>query len=269
MAARDDYSRLILAELGNVNPSQDIKDWVTGWSMFETGGSTRPAHNPLACGLKMPGSSNFNDIVQNYVNESEGATAIALNLQEPHAGYHDIVVALQSQDRVALASSAGVATGLNTWGTGSGHMAEFFSTGAAHRDDDYDTGTTSLNPQTTDTGGDCTKAPCGCADTAHAANPGGQGGWACFWCIMRNSGPGGDVTKNCYGGTSPTGATGSNQQNPLQVFANLVNSPGNLIKFIAGLATFALGLGLIYEVLSKQPVVSSVVSKAKTALAFA
>lgn len=242
-------------DLGALSADSDVSNWLSGWAARE---GTQAANNPLACTVLMPGSTYFNCLrgcpnnlpcptctfgVQNYLTERDGAQATALNLKEPGHGYEPLVSAIALHDKTALgiygSPSQAIIDALNHWcGCGYGAQAGSFSGGG------------SVTPQSTVTSSG--QKPC---DNGFS--------WGCVACNLIHPT---DYISQCYtnyAGTNP----GNNGTGPLpQYIINIFSSPTNLLKFVLGLGVFIVGLGLVFEIISQQPVIAPALSGAKKAI---
>lgn len=115
---------------GNQNTPVECTNFMIGWSQQEGGGITNSAkYNPLNCGYKATGSTQFNNSgVQVYKDPASAIDATTKNLQE--APYSALSHALSTGDLIGLGFTArsapvfghmmsrDVASGLSMWVSG-------------------------------------------------------------------------------------------------------------------------------------------------------
>lgn len=137
---RQQWAKDFLIRMGNPIPSQDVIDWVVGWTVFETNTNSGARYNLLNTTQPMPGATDFNSVgVKNYTSYAQGIQANQLTVQNGRYGY--LSQALFTNDIKSLnPPSAGVRSDLHTWCGGCGYGASFSSTGPAHRNDTFDYG---------------------------------------------------------------------------------------------------------------------------------
>lgn len=204
MATRVQHADAIILACNGI-PNDTIRAAIVGWSMQETGGTPRPQNNMLACGLKQPGSTDFNSIVQNYPTMGLEGTAIAQNLSENFAGYAEL--------KKAIAGGywdSSVQQGLITW---VGHdaygskWASFVRDGQAHLNDDYDSGV--VSPDTSNGSGSNDPISQLAQVLVELAKP------------LFNAG------------------------NVLQALSNISQNPIRIVKFLVGLGVLGVGLLMV------------------------
>lgn len=283
-------------DLGAITSDSDVSNWIAGWSNQEgTAASNNPLactvpmpgssyFNCLrGCSNNLPCSTcTFG--VQNYQTERDGAQATALNLKEPAllAKYAPLVSAIATHDKQALgitgSPSQGVIDALNTWcGCSYGNMAGSFASG------NKGTINNNFNNQSTNNDiGSCNQCLIGvpgqCPDNQQCVVLSDSG----EVLLNVNFGPIGSFVGVCvandYASThvdtkSDSSASdsvavckaissGAQQEPPTTTLGDALSKqlpfgigPG-LIKFVAGLALFLVGIGLAYEIFTNQPVVA-------------
>lgn len=116
------WSRDVLASLGNTNPSQQTQDWLASWATFETSGPPGAAFNPLNTTQPAPGSTLFNTLspgfgVRNYTSYQQGVQVVASQIANGY--YPEIAADLRSNNWQDLFTANPVINQeLSTWGTG-------------------------------------------------------------------------------------------------------------------------------------------------------
>lgn len=112
MYTRIEWCKDFLYQLGNVQPSSQVLNWVDGWTVLE---SSPPGamYNLLNTTQTMPGSTPFNSVgVQNFVSFSQGIEANIIVLRN---GFYPTLNDALTKNDFNLLSSPDVAKELNTW----------------------------------------------------------------------------------------------------------------------------------------------------------
>lgn len=134
---REDWSRGVLAGIGNLSPDIHIVHWIVSWTVFETAGPGSAQYNLLnTTEQNTPGVvSNYNSAgVKNYDSFAHGVQANAKVLQNGY--YPTILHGLKTNNMSTLAFWNDIDRELSIWGTGShardifyliGHMGDVFT----------------------------------------------------------------------------------------------------------------------------------------------
>jgi hypothetical protein len=115
---REQWSIEVLHILGNTSPSQDIINWLTAWTLFETNAGSGASYNLLNTTLKMEGSTDFNSVgVQNFISFEQGISANAATIS--NGFYSTIFSCLKDNNAKTLMNvNLQVDNELTKWGTG-------------------------------------------------------------------------------------------------------------------------------------------------------
>lgn len=137
---REQWAKDFLIRMGNPIPSQDVIDWVVGWTVYETVANSGAKYNLLNTTQNMPGATDFNSVgVKNYTSYAQGIQANQLTVQNGRYGF--LSQALFTNDIKSLnPPTAGVQSDLHTWCGGCGYGVGFSGMGPAHRNDAFDYG---------------------------------------------------------------------------------------------------------------------------------
>lgn len=137
MFTREQWSRDLLAALGNSNPNQNVVDFIVGWTVSETNVDSGARFNLLNTEYVEPDSSNFNEVgVKNYTSYAEGIQATVSTLE--NGFYNDLLQALRSNnDNVLVGPGLAILADLNVWSGGANYGHAFLSLGPGHRNDPF------------------------------------------------------------------------------------------------------------------------------------
>lgn len=118
MYTREQWCIAVLEAIGNKNPTQNVINWLVGWTLFETNAGSGASYNLLNTTLRMPGSTNFNSAgVQNFVSFDQGIEANASTLA--NGFYGTIFSALKNNlQNTLMTGTAVIDSELSKWGTG-------------------------------------------------------------------------------------------------------------------------------------------------------
>jgi hypothetical protein len=234
-------SRLLATALGSV--SEQVALWLCGWSAHEIQcgiGCDHPQNNLWASGEKLPGSTNWNGIVQNYPTLAEAITAMVINLHESR--YAHLLSAIAASNVDALLHSSDVQAALATWCGSqcySKETASFISDGQAHANDLFDDAAVgNTNAQATTA---CKQCPLWepfftCPDGYFcAADTSAPPGWGC--CKPNSEkGSGIGIVSDALSGLLPDWLTHPDWP--------------RVAKFVLGLIALGFGLLLIFSIIS-------------------
>lgn len=143
--SRKDFAISVLQGLGNTSPTQEIIDFVVGWSAKETGVEspeyTGAKFNLLNTTQPWINSTDFNPVhVKNYANYKDGVSATVVTIR--NGFYPALAHCLSTNDNSQLGDSPSseVLHELSTWSGGDaskGYGLDIQSTGAVHENDTY------------------------------------------------------------------------------------------------------------------------------------
>lgn len=117
---REEWSRSLLVEIGNTNPTLQTIEWLVSWTKIETNNPPGASYNLLnTTENNTPGvESNFNSAgVKNYDTFSHGIQANGKVLQ--NGLYNQLLEALRTNSISTLTNGNDINKELSIWGTGS------------------------------------------------------------------------------------------------------------------------------------------------------
>ncbi len=145
---RKDFALSIARGLGNDNPSQQIIDFLVGWTAKETGVQTSEytgaKFNLLNTTQPWINSTNFNSVhVKNYASYNDGIAATVVTIRNGFYPALNHCLSTNDDSQLTDSPSSEVIHELSTWSgsdASKGYGLDLESTGVVHMNDTYDYG---------------------------------------------------------------------------------------------------------------------------------
>lgn len=150
---RRDFALSVLQGLGNTNPTQQIIDFLVGWTAKETGVETPEytgaKYNLLNTTQPWINSTDFNDVhVKNYANYNDGIAATVVTIRNGFYPALNHCLVTNDDSQLTDSPSSEVLHELTTWSgsdASKGYGLDMESTGVVHMNDTYTYGSP-VNP---------------------------------------------------------------------------------------------------------------------------